>query len=231
MNFFKRRVLLLRLAIYKLMSFLWIAAPLGTKRLFDITFSLLAVLMTLPVMILIAALVKLDGGPILFKQERIGKFGRRFNMYKFRSMCVDAEQRLQEVMKFNEKSDNITFKASNDPRITTVGKILRRTSLDELPQLFNVLEGKMSIVGPRPSLPREVQNYSFFHRKRFLAKPGLTCLWQVGERFGGFFEVGNRNEIDFEEQVQLDLSYIKKRSFFKDLWIIIKTIPAVFLGK
>ncbi len=227
----RRSLILARLRVYKLLVFLWMMAPRGAKRVFDICFSLLALLMLAPVMALISLAVMLDGGPVLFAQERIGRGGRKFRMYKFRSMCVDAEDRLDEISHLNEKMDGVTFKASNDPRITPVGRILRTTSLDELPQLLNVLAGQMSIVGPRPCLPREAELYQLHHRRRFLVRPGLTCLWQVGERFGGVFEIGNRNSIGFEEQVDLDICYIRKRSFVRDLWIVVKTLPALIMGK
>jgi lipopolysaccharide/colanic/teichoic acid biosynthesis glycosyltransferase len=167
---------------------------------------------------------------VLFRQRRVGFAGREFEMLKFRSMAVDAEKRLAEVMKLNEKASGITFKIKNDPRVTRIGRILRKTSLDEMPQLWNVIRGEMSLVGPRPALPREVAMYSLTERHRLMAVPGLTCLWQVGERKGGVFEIGNRNEIDFPEQVQLDVRYIEQQSFFRDLLLILKTIPAVLFG-
>lgn len=201
------------------------------KRVFDILASVAAIILLCPVFIGVALLVKLDGGPIIFKQTRIGLRGREFKMFKFRSMCVDAEARLQELLKYNEKQEGVTFKMKDDPRITKIGKILRKTSLDELPQFFNVLTGEMSLVGPRPPVPREVALYDQSDRRRFLVKPGITCLWQVGEREGGTFEIGDRNAIDFKEQVGLDVRYIESRSFFKDVWLLIKTVPAILFGK
>jgi lipopolysaccharide/colanic/teichoic acid biosynthesis glycosyltransferase len=157
--------------------------------------------------------------------------GREFKMLKFRSMCVNAEAKLKEVMALNEKNEGVTFKIKNDPRITRVGRFIRKSSIDELPQLFNILKGDMSLVGPRPALPREVALYTERDRRRLLAKPGLTCFWQVGEREGGVFEIGDRNKIDFSEQVSLDVRYIESQSVTRDLWLLAKTVPAVLLGK
>lgn len=200
------------------------------KRVLDVTAAGIALLLSSPMLVVIAFLIRRDGGPVLFRQRRVGYAGREFNMLKFRSMATDAEKRLAEVMKLNEKASGITFKIKNDPRVTPIGRILRKTSLDELPQLWNVLRGEMSLVGPRPALPREVAMYSLSDRHRLMAVPGLTCLWQVGERKGGVFEIGNRNEIDFPEQVQLDVRYIEQQSFFRDVRLILKTIPAVLFG-
>ncbi len=201
------------------------------KRLFDICVSVIAMVMLAPVFIGIAIAVKLDGGPVFFRQTRFGLYGREFGMLKYRSMCVDAEARLAELLAKNEKKEGITFKMKDDPRITKIGKIIRKTSLDELPQFWNVLKGEMSIVGPRPPVRREVELYEQRHRRRFNVKPGITCLWQVGERGGGLFEIGDRNSIDFEEQVHLDVRYIESQSFWKDLWLLLKTVPAILFGK
>lgn len=212
----------------------WIMVMRGTlavKRVLDITVSLITLVFWSPLLLLIAVLVKLDGGPIFFRQTRVGLLGREFGMLKFRSMCVNAEARLQELLAQNEKSQGVTFKMKNDPRITRIGRFIRKTSLDEMPQLINVLRGEMSLVGPRPALPREVAQYSVEDRRRLFAKPGLTCLWQVGERHGGVFEVGDRNTIDFTEQVSLDVRYIESHSVWRDLWLLAKTVPAVLLGK
>jgi len=203
----------------------------GLKRLFDIIVSVLAMLLLSPVFLAIAFAVKRDGGPIFFRQTRYGLHGREFKMLKFRSMCVDAESKLQELLARNEKQEGITFKMKDDPRITRIGRIIRKSSLDELPQFWNVLVGEMSIVGPRPPVKREVELYEQRHRRRFNVKPGITCLWQVGEREGGLFEIGDRNAIDFEEQVQLDVRYIESQSFGKDVWLLVKTIPAILFGK
>ncbi len=201
------------------------------KRLFDVVISLAALIVLSPLFLMIALLVKVDGGPVFFRQTRYGLHGREFRMLKYRSMCVDAEARLKDLLALNEKKEGITFKMKDDPRITRVGRILRKTSLDELPQFWNVLRGEMSIVGPRPPVRREVELYEQRHRRRFNVKPGITCLWQVGERHGGLFEIGDRNAIDFEEQVDLDVRYIESQSFRKDLWLLLKTIPAILFGK
>ena len=201
------------------------------KRIFDILVSLIAILCLAPVFLGIAIAVKLDGGPIFFRQIRYGLYGREFGMLKFRSMCVDAEARLKDLLSKNEKKEGITFKMKDDPRITKIGKIIRKSSLDELPQFWIVLKGEMSIVGPRPPVKREVELYEQRHRRRFNVKPGITCLWQVGEREGGLFEIGDRNSIDFEEQVDLDVRYIESQSLWKDVLLLLKTIPAILFGK
>ena len=201
------------------------------KRIFDILVSLIAIICLAPVFLGIAIAVKLDGGPIFFRQTRYGLYGREFGMLKFRSMCVDAEARLKDLLSKNEKKEGITFKMKDDPRITQVGRLLRKSSLDELPQFWNVLRGDMSMVGPRPPVPREVALYSQADRRRLLVKPGITGLWQVGERRGGLFEIGDRNAIDFPEQVNLDVRYIESQSIRKDLWLLAKTVPAILFGK
>jgi lipopolysaccharide/colanic/teichoic acid biosynthesis glycosyltransferase len=201
------------------------------KRALDTVSSGILIVVLSPVMIVVALLIRRDGGPVFFKQKRVGYRGREFGMLKFRSMCVDAEDKLKELLSQNEKGDGITFKMKNDPRITPIGRIIRKTSIDELPQLFNVLLGEMSLVGPRPPLPREVALYAPDDRRRLFVTPGITCLWQVGERSGGLFEVGDRNQIEFAEQVALDVRYIESQSVWKDLIILLKTVPAVLLGK
>ena len=157
-----------------------------------------------------------DRKPALFGQTRIGLHGRPFLMYKFRSMVMDAEERLHEVKHLNERS-HVAFKATNDPRITPIGRWLRRTSIDELPQLWNVLMGSMSLVGPRPPLPAEVARYDIWHRRRLSMKPGITGLWQVEAR----------NEADFDAWVEHDLVYIDGWSLWLDLKILVKTVPAL----
>ncbi len=208
-----------------------INATLFLKRAFDIVISVLAIICLAPVFLVIAVLVKLDGGPVFFRQTRIGLNGREFKMLKYRSMCVDAEARLKDLLAKNEKASGVTFKMKDDPRITKIGKILRKSSLDEVPQFWNVLAGDMSLVGPRPPVPREVALYTQADRRRFLVKPGITCLWQVGEREGGLLEIGDRNSIDFPEQVSLDVRYIESQSFWKDIVILMKTVPAILFGK
>ncbi len=192
------------------------------KRAFDIAASFLALLVLSPAFAIIALLIKIeDRGPLFFTQIRVGQFGREFKMYKLRSMCLDAEQRLKGLVEKNHHKEGITFKIKDDPRITRVGKWLRKFSLDELPQLFNVLIGDMSLVGPRPPLPREVSKYSLAHRRRLAVKPGITCIWQIS----------GRAEIDFSGQVQLDVDYIETQGFWVDVKILAKTIPAVISGK
>ena len=224
----QRQLLWIRLkcAAWRLLA----RAKEAPKRLFDIVVSLVMLVLLSPVFLAIAVLVKLDGGPIVFPQVRVGKRGRLFKMLKFRSMCVDAEARLKDLLARNELS-GIRFKMDKDPRITWIGRIIRKTSLDELPQLLNVLRGEMTLVGPRPPVPQEVALYDQADRRRLEHKPGITCLWQVGERDGGFWQVGNRNEIDFKEQVELDVRYIETNSFWRDLWILAKTVPAMVLGR
>lgn len=225
----------LRLAVYMGWKRLaWRVAVGGSrlaKRAVDVIASGLLLLLLAPLMLTVAWLVRRDGGPVFFRQKRVGYRGEEFGMLKFRSMCVDAEARLQELLAKNEKKDGITFKMKDDPRITPVGRFIRRTSIDELPQMINVLRGEMSLVGPRPPLPREVALYTPEDRRRLLATPGITCLWQIGERGGGLLEIGDRNRIEFPEQVGLDVRYIESQSFWKDLLILIKTVPAVLLGK
>lgn len=188
------------------------------KRMMDIVGSLIGIFLTLPIMLIVASLIKLEDskGPILFSQERNGVYPKTFKMYKFRSMYVNAEDRLQELMHLNEQSGP-AFKIKDDPRITKVGKFIRKTSLDELPQLFNILKGDMSIVGPRPAIPREVALYNEHQMQRLLVKPGLTCIWQVS----------GRNNIGFDDWVELDLRYIKTRNLWLDIKLILKTIPAL----
>ncbi|MDB6028818.1 MAG: epsL 1 [Verrucomicrobiales bacterium] len=192
------------------------------KRAFDIIISATALLCLLPVFGMIALLIKLeDRGPIMFPQTRVGKFGRLFKMYKFRSMCLNAEEKMKILLAQNQHSQGITFKIKNDPRVTKVGKWLRKFSLDELPQFYNVLNGTMSIVGPRPPVPREVAQYTMADRRRLAITPGITCLWQIG----------GRSEIDFSGQVELDVLYIESQSFWGDVKILFKTIPAVLSSK
>ena len=188
------------------------------KRLFDIVSSGIAIIILIPLWIIIAIAIKKDSkGPIFFKQGRRTTNGKVFHMYKFRSMVVDAEDRLKELLEENEM-DGPVFKIADDPRITRVGKFIRKTSIDELPQLFNILKGDMSIVGPRPALPREVEQYSAYQAQRLFITPGLTCYWQIQP---------NRNDISFDEWVEMDIQYIRERSFLVDWKIIFKTIIVV----
>jgi len=196
----------------------------GARRLiksaFDRTIAVSAVTLLLPVFLVIAAAIKLsDGGPAFFLQTRVGKDGKHFTLYKFRTMVVDAEQRLAELAALND-SDGVRFKMRRDPRITRVGRWLRRHSLDELPQLLNVLAGEMSLVGPRPALPDETSAYEYHVRRRLAVKPGLTGLWQVN----------GRSDLPWDEAVRLDVRYVENWSFVLDLQILWKTWSAVWHG-
>ena len=190
------------------------------KRLFDIFFATLILLFFLPLMIVIAIVIVIDdpsAGPF-YKQIRVGRHGKEFYMYKFRTMRENAEKMIDELAKKNEM-DGPVFKIKNDPRITRVGKYLRKLSLDELMQFFNVLKGDMTLVGPRPPLPREVQHYTDYQKLRLLVTPGLTCTWQISK---------NRNDIPFEQWVEMDIEYIQTRTYRNDLLIMLKT-PVVML--
>jgi exopolysaccharide biosynthesis polyprenyl glycosylphosphotransferase len=199
-----------------------IGGSLLLKRTIDLVVAFLAVLALSPILGLAALLVKLeDHGPIFFCQKRVGLRGRVFGMWKFRSMRRDAEALKASLASQNEMAGGVIFKMKNDPRITKVGKWLRKFSIDEMPQLWNVLKGEMSLVGPRPPVPAEVEKYTVEDRQRLLARPGLTCFWQVG----------GRSEIDFAGQVRLDLDYIRAESVALDLKLLLQTVPAVLLGK
>jgi exopolysaccharide biosynthesis polyprenyl glycosylphosphotransferase len=188
------------------------------KRLFDVTVSGVLILLAAPIMALLAILIRIDSrGAVLFKQDRVGIEGAPFSMLKFRSMVVDAEERLAELEDRNE-GNGVLFKIRNDPRVTRVGGILRKYSLDELPQLFNIFAGSMSLVGPRPPLPREVEAYEHDVRRRLLVKPGLTGLWQVS----------GRSNLSWQDSVRLDLYYVENWSLAGDLVIILRTVRAVF---
>ena len=184
----------------------------------DIFFSALALLVLFPLMLIVALVIVIDsdGAPI-FAQTRCGKGGELFKLYKFRTMCVNAEDMLADLLKHNEM-DGPAFKMSNDPRITRVGAFLRKTSLDELPQLWNILKGDMSICGPRPCLEREMEQYTDYQKQRLYITPGLTCYWQIQP---------DRNSISFDQWVELDIKYIKERSFWVDWKIIFKTVFSV----
>jgi len=191
-----------------------------TRRAQDVVLSLLAVAVLWPFMLLVALIVVIDSpgaGPI-FAQTRIGRDGKEFTFYKFRSMIPNAEEKLEDLLEHNEMEGPV-FKMKDDPRITRFGRFIRKTSIDELPQLYNVLRGEMSIVGPRPGLPREVEQYDDYAKQRLLITPGLTCYWQIQP---------NRNELSFDEWVELDVKYIKERSFLTDWKIIFATFGAVF---
>lgn len=190
------------------------------KRVMDLTGAFLGILVLSFVFITIAILIKLEDpkGKVFFVQKRVGKDGKQFNMYKFRSMVANAEEKLEELLQYNEVSGAM-FKMKEDPRITRIGKFIRKTSIDELPQLFNVLKGEMSLVGPRPPLLREVEEYTDYDKQRLLVTPGCTGLWQVS----------GRNDLGFEEMVKLDLQYIRKRSTWFDIKVILKTIKIMIM--
>lgn len=191
------------------------------KRVLDVTVSSAAIVASSPLMIMTALLIKLDSpGPIVFKQERVGKDGEHFYCYKFRSMYIDAERRKAELMANNE-ADGPVFKMKKDPRITRVGRVIRKLSIDELPQFFNVLKGEMSLVGPRPAIPAEVAKYTFDQLSRLHAIPGITGLQQVS----------GRSNLDFKRWVELDIQYISEQSIWKDIEILARTIPAVLFSK
>ena len=191
------------------------------RRAQDIVFSLLALILLAPLALLISLAIVLDspGDGAIFRQRRVGRDGKLFWLYKFRTMCPDAEEQLNELLSQNQM-DGPVFKIKGDPRITRVGRFLRKTSLDELPQLLNVLQGDMSIVGPRPALPREVELYSDYQRQRLYVTPGLSCYWQIAP---------HRNEMSFDEWVALDLKYIHERSFWVDWKIIFLTVRAMLM--
>lgn len=189
------------------------------KRAMDIIGSLCGIILLSPLLIIVALAIKIEDprGSIFFSQQRCGKDNKLFPMYKFRSMVSNAEELLEELMEHNEM-DGPVFKIKDDPRITRVGKFIRKTSIDELPQLFNIFMGHMSIVGPRPAIPHEVAEYSHYHKQRLLVKPGLTCIWQVS----------GRNSIGFDEWMEMDLEYIEKRDLWMDIKLIFKTVGVLF---
>jgi lipopolysaccharide/colanic/teichoic acid biosynthesis glycosyltransferase len=192
------------------------------KRAFDLLVAMPLFLCLWPLFVLAATLVKLtDFGPVLFWQRRVGLNGREFWCPKFRSMVIDAEQRKASLLTRNDHKEGITFKMKSDPRVTWIGHFLRKSSIDELPQLLCVLTGDMSLVGPRPPVPEEVARYTQADRRRLVVVPGLTCLWQVS----------GRGDLPFAQQVTLDTQYIERRSFWLDLKILLRTIPAVLSGR
>ncbi|AGY81960.1 sugar transferase [Carnobacterium inhibens] len=188
------------------------------KRIIDILLSSLGLIFLVPMTLIIAILIKIDDpkGKVFFSQNRVGKNEEIFKMYKFRSMYSNAEERLESILKYNE-IHGAMFKMKEDPRITRIGKYLRKTSLDELPQFFNVLKGNMSLIGPRPPLLQEVELYSLYDKQRLLIRPGITGLWQVS----------GRNSLSFHQMVELDIEYIKNRSILNDMKILLKTVIVV----
>lgn len=209
--------------LYK--RYAWIAVVSGAaalKRALDIAVSLIMLSVLAPLFLVVAILIKLtDGGAVLFWQKRVGKWGREFPFPKFRSMVANAEQLKNSLLQDSHHQDAKTFKMKHDPRVTWIGRIIRRLSIDELPQLWCVLKGDMSVVGPRPPVPREVALYTLADRRRLDVIPGLTCIWQVS----------GRGDIPFPKQVELDVEYIHSQSLLTDLRILWMTVPAVLLGK
>lgn len=190
------------------------------KRILDVFLSSLALVVLSPLFLVTAIAVKTDGGSVFYTQIRQGKNNEPFKLYKFRSMCPDAETKKAEIMKYNEM-DGPVFKMKNDPRITKVGRFIRKYSIDELPQLLNIIKGDMGIVGPRPPLPEEVEKYSPYQMQRLLITPGLTCFWQA---YG-------RSTLSFDDWMDMDMRYIKRRSIHLDIQLILKTIHAVIFTR
>jgi lipopolysaccharide/colanic/teichoic acid biosynthesis glycosyltransferase len=199
-----------------------VQGPPMLKRSIDIAVSLTMLTLLLPLFTTVAAIVKwTDGGPVLFWQRRVGRWGREFWFPKFRSMVIDAEQLKDQLLKQNDHKDGVTFKMKRDPRVTWIGRIIRKLSIDELPQLCCVLKGDMTLVGPRPPVPREVAKYTLADRRRLDVTPGLTCIWQVS----------GRGNIPFPRQVELDVEYIEGRCTWLDVKLMLHTVPAVLTGK
>lgn len=199
-----------------------VTATHGVKRVLDVVGAAVLAVVLSPLLALVMLAIRLDSpGPVFFAQERVGRHGHRFRIFKFRSMYVDAEERKAALLAQNEMEGGVVFKMKDDPRITRVGRFIRRGSIDELPQLWNVLKGDMSLVGPRPPLPSEVADYTPEDRRRLEVVPGITCIWQVS----------GRSEIPFHQQVELDVAYIESQSLWLDLSLLLRTIPAVLLGK
>ena len=192
------------------------------KRLLDIVVALVMLMLLAPLFAAVAISIRLtDRGPVLFWQARVGQWGTEFPFPKFRSMVVNAEKLKDKLLAANDHKNGVTFKMKKDPRVTWIGRIIRKTSIDELPQLWCVLKGDMSLVGPRPPVPREVALYSLRDRRRLDVKPGLTCIWQVS----------GRGDIPFDRQVELDVRYIESQSLWLDLLLLLKTAPAILMGK
>lgn len=216
--------LILRLRIFGKKN-AWTTVVSGSKllkRIIDIVASVAGMLVLSPVFLIVSALIKLtDFGPVFYFQTRVGQYGAEFRFPKFRSMRVDADKIRAKLLESSDHGSSITFKMKKDPRITWIGRIIRKLSIDELPQLWCVMTGKMSLVGPRPPIPSEVAQYTLADRRRLDVIPGLTCIWQVS----------GRADIPFDQQVQLDVMYIESHSFWLDVKLLLKTVPAVLLGK
>jgi len=206
-------------------KYAWILVIGGTKmfkRLMDIVVSMGMLILLSPLLTLTALIIKLtDFGPVFFNQTRIGKYGKEFTAYKFRSMRVGADREVEQVVEMSHHENSLSYKVKKDPRVTWFGRFIRKTSIDELPQLWNVLKGEMSLVGPRPHVHREVDQYTLRDRKRLDVVPGITCIWQIS----------GRADIAFPEQLELDLAYIESQSSWTDIKILFKTIPAVLTAK
>ena len=198
-----------------------ITAAVGLKRGLDVVISAAVLLAIAPLFAVLAVIIKSDGGPAFFWQTRIGRHGRTMRFPKFRSMVIDAEAKKATLLAANDHGDSLTFKMKHDPRITPIGRFIRRLSIDEMPQLWLVFTGDLSVVGPRPPVPSEVDRYSIDDRRRLDVTPGLTCIWQVS----------GRSTIPFEQQVQLDVAYIESQSLWLDLVLLARTIPAVLSGR
>lgn len=206
-------------------KYFWILVVSGTrmaKRLMDITVSLIMLILLSPLLALTALIIKVtDFGPVFYRQIRIGKHGKEFMTYKFRSMKEDADKKVEQVARMSHHENSLSYKVKQDPRMTLFGRFIRKSSIDELPQLWNVLTGDMSLVGPRPHVHREVDQYTLTDRKRLDVVPGITCIWQIS----------GRADIAFPEQLELDLAYIESQSLWTDIKILFKTIPAVLLAR
>lgn len=191
------------------------------KRIMDVFLSSLGLIILSPLLLIVAIAIKLESrGPIVFVQERVGLNGKRFKMYKFRSMVSDAEEKKKNLEKCNEMSGPM-FKMKDDPRVTKIGRFIRKTSIDELPQFLNVIKGEMSIVGPRPSLPKEVEQFESWMLERLDVKPGITCIWQVS----------GRNDVSFDQWMEMDIKYVRKKSIGLDIKLIFKTFLLLFGDK
>jgi lipopolysaccharide/colanic/teichoic acid biosynthesis glycosyltransferase len=206
-------------------KYAWIFIVGGARRLkrgVDIMASLTGLIVLFPLFVIVGLMIKLtDGGPVVYWQKRVGHWGKEMSFPKFRSMIVNADQMKDALLDNSDHENSVTFKMKRDPRITWIGRIIRKLSIDELPQLWNVLKGEMSLVGPRPPVPGEVADYTLRDRRRLDIIPGLTCIWQIS----------GRADIPFDQQVELDVQYIQSQSIWLDLKILLKTVPAVLLGR